>query len=880
VLPSCAVHRSAALVLAMAGVAHADNPRDVFGFKPKPQEQPLDCSDGLTFGCAQATDPLSDSVPYALSTWLPASYLLSLPVADATHDEVADYALGASRDEAGVTFAGANGLENRWTIDGAPADNVRTGGVDTRVPLTFLDGILVTAGGFAAHDRTSTGGMIDARLKRGTEQHELDVHVWAGYNGVPRHTPITLASYQLRRGIVDPGPGASASIVATGPLGAHLGGSTWYVAGIAPAVATTHFKFSAASVVDFDQDGHPDGLPGFVTTAPIEDTETSATTWAVPLLARLGLDRGVHHVELTLVGSAGSAARYLFNSTLQAGGVDATNVVADGIATWRGNWTDTHARVQAAWHRSMHMESARDPAAAGIPQLLTAYVPTTLPDDPVLAQKCADNVATDPYPNLVNCPVPFGWFASGGAGPLVDLTGDRPSLTGDIAHRFGTNVVRAGATGEDSRLVTESRFTGGQQLRSLFPGEMSQRRFVDADLVCPEDPTKSCPYVDRSVLAYRTRYTAAYVEDTWHAAPDIQVDGGLRWELMWVGPALHFSNELAPRIGWTWDPLGKGTSRVWTSMGRSYAMLPTGLGSTILRRDRTADDITFGGAMSRFVDTGAPLVVAPGIEPLAQDELTAGVDLAVRRTFRLTGWIQGRWLWRGLETTPQGFDNPGHAGGVPASRETTLLALELSTSPTANLVLRTGYMYGRTVGSWTGAFDPRDGAALYNSPDFDVISTNQLGPLPTELGHHVYIEGQRNGHIAGIAVAVATRFTLASGRPRDALGDSDIGIIYLIPRGEAGNGPMTTQANVRLAATWHHVDITLDVINVFDHRDTTALDQVYAGGSIHPIDGGSLEDLVFLKTENGDPAPRRTAYNAGTAFQPPFAAVLGIHEAF
>ena len=47
---------------------------------------------------------------------------------------------------------------------------------------------------------------------------------------------------------------------------------------------------------------------------------------------------------------------------------------------------------------------------------------------------------------------------------------------------------------------------------------------------------------------------------------------------MWVGPALHLSNEVAPRFGASWDPYGGGRSRVWVSAGRSFVMLPAGLG--------------------------------------------------------------------------------------------------------------------------------------------------------------------------------------------------------------------------------------------------------------------------------------------------------------
>ncbi len=763
------------------------DPRDVFGIPSRPAEKPLDCRDGTDVGCARATDPLADAVPFALATWLPASYLLSLPVADATHDQVAGYALGASRDEAGPAFAGATGLENRWTIEGAPADSVRTGGADTRVPLTFLDGLLVTAGGFAARDRTSTGGTIDARLRRGGDHHELEAHVWAGWSAEGRHIPPTPNAYQVRTGTLDPRTELSASVVATGPLpvlGPRLGGTTWYALGIAPVLSRADFNLSATRLVDLDQDGVPDGAPGILTTELIETNRITPTNYNVPVMARVGLDRGPHHVELTLLGSVASATRFTFNSTLQAGGVDATNVVGDGIATYRGEWRDTRARLQLAWHRSSHTERARDPDAAGIPQQLTAYVPDSIPEDPVLALQCSDTSLGDPYPLIANCPVPYGWFETGGAGLLTELTADRPSITADLAHRWGHHALRVGGTGEDARLVSDSRFTGGEQLRSLFVGEQSVRHFVAHDQPCTANASEPCTYVDVSELTYRTRYTAAYVEDTWAPDPDLTVDGGLRWELMWVGPVLHFSNQLAPRLGASCDPWGKGRSRIWVSMGRSYALMPAGVGSTILVRDRTADDLTFQGTTSRAVNTGAPLLVADGVQPITQDELTAGIEVAALRQLRARVWVQGRWLERGLESTPTGFDNPGRTvppGSVamPALRDTELLAAELESNLTARTVVRIGYMWGHTTGSWAGPYDPRNGAALYNTPDFDVFALNQNGLLPTDLGQRLYFEAQRRGSLGPVGLSVATRLTVASGRPRDALGDGVDGLVYL-----------------------------------------------------------------------------------------------------
>src|SRR5512138_39530 len=84
----------------------AEDVRDTFGLGRRPQEALASCGDGLAFNCAIATDPLDDATPYALSTWLAGSYLARLPIGDATHDQLAAYALGASHDEAGPVFGG------------------------------------------------------------------------------------------------------------------------------------------------------------------------------------------------------------------------------------------------------------------------------------------------------------------------------------------------------------------------------------------------------------------------------------------------------------------------------------------------------------------------------------------------------------------------------------------------------------------------------------------------------------------------------------------------------------------------------------------------------------------------------------------------------
>lgn len=882
----------ASLAALVSSPALADDPRDLFGLGGKPAEPPPSCEDGRTFGCETALDPFDEVSPYALRTRLTGRYLLRLPVGDARHDTAAAFALGAGRDDAGPTFGGATGLENAWTVEGAPVESLRNGNVETRVPLVFLDSLLVTAGGFAARDRASTGGAIDARLLRGGDRHELGASAWTTISARPDRTrPIPRGSYQLRRLAFQPLTEVSAAVVGAGPLPRLLGGKAWYAAGAAPNLGATEVRWRAATLTDANGDRILDNISGdFITTQVTDETER-AGDYSVPLMARAGWRRGAHELELTLLGTAGGESVYFANATRQAAGIRRDTLVGDAIASWRGAWRDTRAHVRLSWHRSTRDESAADPAAAGIAQLQTAYVPLMLPEDPALAAACLDHAEArpnpeDPFPLIPNCPVPFGFFRSGGAGQLTDSVGDRPVVSGDVAHRIGGHVLRAGGMLDDARLVNRVGFTGGEIVRSLGLDHFDRERLFRG--TCSEDPAVPCEYISDVKVNYRARYAAAYVEDTWQLSPDIRVDAGLRWELMWIGPYFHQSRQLAPRLGLAWDLLGGGSSRLFASMGRSFIALPVGVGPTIIGRPRSVRDTTIVGlGESRRIDPGGIFVPADGTLPAAQDEATAGFEVGRPRTARAAVWVQARSLRRTYDTVlanPEtfelSFDNPGRNGETPARRDSMLVAVEVSTDPTARTVVRANYLYGTVVGSWSGPIDPRQGQILYASSDWDSESANYLGPLPTDPGHRVAIEGERRGRLGSVDLGVAARLTVASGRPRNVLGSSDLGIVYLLPRGTAGRGPAVAQANVRVSGRLRGVSLELDVFNAFDRETATNFDDTYADGVIRPISGGTEADLLFLKNEGGGPPRRLTGFRLPFAFQAPIAATLGIRGAF
>jgi hypothetical protein len=286
--------------------------------------------------------------------------------------------------------------------------------------------------------------------------------------------------------------------------------------------------------------------------------------------------------------------------------------------------------------------------------------------------------------------------------------------------------------------------------------------------------------------------------------------------------------------------------------------------------------------LGRFPDAGAAFRVVPGTDPIEQDEVAFGGEVALAGALRATAWGQGRYLRNGLATTPDGFTNPGAGGVIAATRETEIVAFQLELRKLETTTMRAGVMWGRTVGTWVGPFDPQLGVTQLNTPAWNVDPGNLYGPLPTSPGTRMFAEAERRFTLGGVALAVATRLSAGSGRPRNVLASDSNGnpIVELLPRGSAGNGPVVSQVDLRLAAHLGDFDVALDVFNLFDRRTPINLSEIYTSDTVRPVVGGTLSDLVLLKTTGGAPATRLTSFQLPIAYQPPLSAVLGVHRAF
>lgn len=105
------------------------------------------------------------------------------------------------------------------------------------------------------------------------------------------------------------------------------------------------------------------------------------------------------------------------------------------------------------------------------------------------------------------------------------------------------------------------------------------------------------------------RYTSLFVQDNWEIGGRLTINPGLRYErqrLTGTLAALTLDNNWAPRIGATYDPLGRGTMKVYGHWGLFYAKIPNDLAARALSSDA-------GVSRADYFDLGLTQPVPDGV---------------------------------------------------------------------------------------------------------------------------------------------------------------------------------------------------------------------------------------------------------------------------
>jgi outer membrane receptor protein involved in Fe transport len=265
--------------------------------------------------------------------------------------------------------------------------------------------------------------------------------------------------------------------------------------------------------------------------------------------------------------------------------------------------------------------------------------------------------------------VAFGGFGSV-FGPTNNNQSERDQYGAAFTAYFGNHEFKLGGDIQNDVTFGETYRTGGQGLTvractqtgsnrcdlSLAPSYVNARgQTVPAFfqhtyyVVSPSDQTA----IPRAPFDTPTDRWGAYIQDTWRVTPRFTINAGVRYDEEEIirsdgVTAFTMEEQWAPRLGFTWDFVGDGSSKLYASAGRFYYALPTDLNVRVFSANTSV--ITFNYSPTDLLQhplappgrvrllqggsaEGEP--VDPGTEAAYQDEYTLGVEKALDPTFSI-----------------------------------------------------------------------------------------------------------------------------------------------------------------------------------------------------------------------------------------------------
>ncbi|MEX2360630.1 MAG: TonB-dependent receptor [Gammaproteobacteria bacterium] len=469
--------------------------------------------------------------------------------------------------------------------------------------------------------------------------------------------------------------------------------------------------------------------------------------------------------------------------------------------------------------------------------------------------------------------------------------------------------------------------------------------------------------------------SAVYVEDVWSITDDITATIGLRWDEFESDdaagdPFIKVDDMISPRLGIAWDVGGNGTSKLYANAGRYYFPIANGLaaregGGTIdtrryfvlegLDENTTSNGLTnvtpiLGDELGTVVEFGSGeglgdtknSKVDQDLEASRQDEFILGyermltdtwtmgvrgihrrfnnaiedmfVDTEVPGCGSLSQWVFGnvgrpltldvtcddlsvQTATVDLGAAQQfGYDldgdgNPDAIGSDEATRRYNALEFVFNRQWDGVWSTNLSYTLSRSYGNYEGSVNSDTGNDIpgwTESGDNVMFVNSNWGRLPNDQTHT--LKGFGSFAITD-KLTLGTNVLLASGRPINARGhgnpfnsqtrkemnyycvanciDPEDGVwtsqdreFEYLPKGKFGETPLIFEVDLSMSYTTdfngYEARFGLDIFNVFDRQEATRYYEIIT-------DGVAGEEPTFLMTRNAQ-SPRAIRLRASIDF--------------
>ena len=798
--------------------------------------------------------------------------------------------------KSGIQIDGAGGAEHRYVIDGMDTTGIRTGVSGQEMPVDFVQEVQVKSSGYNAEFRATTGGVVSAITKSGSNQF----HGSAGYyfrnnsfNGSPRPTLRVLPTDASKAEYITTPDDEFARHEPTFDLGGPIfQNRAWFYVGVAPDLERTSRTVTFRTnnqTATFEQNEEDYNTIGTITAQLNAKMRVKATinrqSWRD--------EPGFPTIEPDGTSTSNPS---LFPGTIIADTFDNFYVGAlDWVVGPKLFANVTVGLYDYGTHGSGAGEQLRHVFGSSNIQSSSFNFPE-IPDSLRFVSGYAD-------------------FPSSSVTKFDDFT--RHSLSGDVsyfANRWGSHQLKAGFQYER---IGNTR-QGGAQFPSINLNWGSARNTLDGRSVRGTYGHYTVTRVHNSGDIH-TNGVGIFLQDAWAIRPNLTINLGVRTDSEVIpsytdglrGIEFGFEDKISPRAGFAWDIKGDGRWKGYGSFGIFYDTskleMPRGLfGSEhSVTYYMTLDTFNWPAINCGHPPTPGPncpgtfieqvdfrhaaneeenFLIDPTLKPIRTREFTLGVDHEL--TPRIAAGI--RYARKRFDRTIEDtgvlvpgigevfrITNPGERMGENVLRDfagcTTCpnqpkptrnydgLEFRLSKRLSNHWQMTTTYLYSRLWGNYSGLTSSDENNR--NAPSvnrffdgqyysFDKNGQPVFGFLQSDRPHVFKVEGSYD---LPWGTGLGLFFIAESGTPlQTEMREKGIPF-YPFGRNDLGRTPAMTRTDVFVQHDFrigrHRFNIGLNVENLFDQDTVTRLftlpyrstdtfnvsDPVFFSGTFDPV---------------------------------------------
>ena len=800
--------------------------------------------------------------------------------------DVVGQAAGAANESqaGGISINGSSGSENRFIIDGIDTTSPQVGTNAVPMRAEFMEEVQVKSAGYAAEFGGSTGGVINAITRSGTNNFhgtllaDFQQRSWGGEERPILIDASTATGYEYVNPSKDDETRIDPGFSLGGPI---LRDRLWFFGSYQPGIRTTErtVNFQNGVTNTFDQDFK-------VHYGAVNITGNAGSK----VLYRVGGNFSPYETERSLPSQTGQTSLTDADDYLRgtkgkrntfSGSVDYIPSSRLAISARAGRFVTDEESTGVEFPGLITQINSSSTAAS------LARIPAGLPNQRGYSSGVliGDATARDEY---------IRDFLGADATWFLTAAGEHQLKVGLQTERI-SNDVQSGYNAD--RLIAYGGLSYTAINGQTYTGEYGILRLLNIS----------------TLGDVSTNNTALFIQDTWRVRPNLTLNLGLRSERERVpnfGDAgveypIEFSwgEKLAPRLGFTYDPFSDGRTKIYGSWGKYYDVMKYELPRGSFGGDKWVDywftwdnpDVNVNGAgcttgtntvAERPTCAGGTFIEAfdqrhnaaedpdsfidPNLKPMEEHELQFGANREFNFGTMGNVVFGARYIRKDLKrtiedvgvTTPVGTQyymaNPGEgitltlAGeGLPAfpkaKREYNGVELTMERRFSDNWGLFASYTYSKLYGNYSGlASSDENGRTSPNVNRFfdQIVMTfdkNQqlvYGRLGTDRPHQLKAQFM---YRFPFEMTVGLNQRVASGIPMSEEFQIQGGYPFFPNgRGNMGRTPVYSNTDLSLAQALRfggqRFEVQLTVLNLFDQDTVTRLDNTrYAGTSTLPI---------------------------------------------